>query len=86
MTLAAFVVLIYGLFTLIGGVIGYKKAGSKASLKAGLIFGVVLLSCAYGIAEGIRAAYLAALIVSALLGIRFIKTWRTKKRIGRAHV
>lgn len=81
MTLAQIVVLIYGIFSLVGGVIGFLKAKSKASLIAGTISGVVFLICAKGIGNGITAAYLVALLVSLALGIRFFKTWRIKKKV-----
>ena len=81
MTLSIFVVLVYGLFTLIGGIIGYTKAQSKASLVAGSLSGSILIFCGYGMTQGVRAAYLLTLVVSILLGIRFFKTWRVKKRL-----
>ena len=81
MTLATFVVLIYGLFTLVGGVIGYVKAKSKASLIAGTISGVVLLGCAYGFTEGVGVAYWISLIVALVLGIRFTKKWVGTHRV-----
>ncbi len=81
MTLAQTVVLIYGIFTLIGGVIGFLKAKSNASLIAGGISGIVLLICANGIGAGSTASYIIALLISLVLGIRFFKTWKLKKKL-----
>ncbi len=81
MNLASVVVAFYGFFTLVGGVIGYVKAKSTASLIAGLTSGLVLLACAYGITKGGRAPLAVAALVSLLLGGRFIGTWLTHHRL-----
>ncbi len=81
MTLAIFIVIVYAVFTLVGGVIGYVKAQSKASLIAGTVSGIILLGCAYGMPQKVRAAYFISLIVSAVLGVRFFRTWLSKKRV-----
>src|SRR5881275_2244495 len=39
--------IIFGLLTIVGGVIGYVKAGSTASIIAGAISGVALIVAAY---------------------------------------
>ena len=62
MSLAVVIVAVYGAFTLIGGVIGYVKAKSTASLLAGSASGVLLLLCSYRIGQGSRTALLASLI------------------------
>jgi len=46
MAVAPIVVGSYGLFSLIGGVIGYVKANSRPSLVAGTVSGLFLLGCA----------------------------------------
>lgn len=74
-------VVVYGLFVLVGGIIGYVKAKSKASLVTGVLAGVVLLLCAYGMTEGIRIAYLVSVVVAIVLGVRFFQTWLTKRRL-----
>ena len=81
MDLATAVVFVYSLFCLFGGVLGYVKAKSKASLIAGLVSGVLLSISAYGIAQGYRVAYFVSLIISFLLGARFLKTWFKNHRI-----
>ena len=81
MTVAATVVASYGVFSLIGGVIGYRKANSAASLVAGGLSGALLLLCAYGIGQGSRTAALGSLLIAAALGARFTGTWLKKRRV-----
>lgn len=81
MDLATFVVLGYGVFALVGGVIGYVKAKSKASLIAGLISGILLLGSAYGFTQNVRAAHWISLVVALILGIRFTKKWVATRRV-----
>ena len=45
--IAAITTLIYGLFSIIGGITGYQKAGSQMSLISGLISGLLLLIGAF---------------------------------------
>ena len=72
--------LVFGALTIIGGVIGYVKAGSVPSIIAGAITGVLLL-VAGSILPQHRAAGLAtAFIVSLLLAGQFVpKFFRTGK-------
>ena len=81
MNLAAVVVALYGIFCLIGGVIGYVKAKSKASLIAGTFAGAIMLISGHWVAKGNFAASLISIIVALLLGVRFFKTWRSNHRI-----
>ena len=77
----AAVVAAYGVFSLVGGAIGYVKAQSTASLMAGAASGGLLLLCAYGIRQDHRAALFASLLIAAALGARFAGTWLKKRRI-----
>ena len=72
--------LIFGALTIVGGVIGYVKAGSMPSIIAGAITGVLLLVAGW-ILPGNRTVGLAmALIVSVLLAAQFVpKLIRTGK-------
>lgn len=74
MWLTTGVVVVYGLFCIVGGIIGYVKAQSNASLIAGLLSGIVLLICSYGIAKGNTLVLYVSLVVSILLGGRFLIT------------
>ncbi len=58
----------------VGGLIGFIKAGSKASLIASVSFGAVLTLCALGV---IFKPYVADIVLAILLvffGMRFAKT------------
>ena len=72
--------LIFGALTIVGGIIGYVKAGSVPSIIAGAITGVLLLIAGW-ILPGNRTVGLAmALIVSVLLAVQFVpKLIRTGK-------
>ena len=81
MGLSVWVVGIYGVLTLSGGAIGYLKAKSRASLVAGLTAGVILLVCAYGMRNESTIAAIVSLLIAALLGGRFMGTWRRTHRV-----
>lgn len=81
MSVAVVIVASYGIFSLAGGVIGYLKAKSAASLIAGSLSGVLLLLCAYGIGQGSRTALLGSLLIAVALGARFLGTWLKKRRV-----
>ena len=82
MTLAVVVVTIYGLFTVIGGVLGYLKAKSRPSLIVGSLMGLILLFAAYRMKEGNPIAPMVAVGVAILLGGRFFITWKTNHRLA----
>ena len=81
MSVATIVAGLYGVFSLVGGVIGYLKAKSLASLVAGSVSGALLLACAYGMHQGSRAASTGALLIALALGGRFAGTWRRTHRL-----
>jgi uncharacterized membrane protein (UPF0136 family) len=64
--------IIFGLLTIAGGIIGYVRAGSMASIIAGGISGVLLLVAGFFMPEYRAAALATALIVSLLLAGRFV--------------
>jgi uncharacterized membrane protein (UPF0136 family) len=63
---------VYGLVALIGGTIGYLKAGSLASLIAGGGSGVLLIVCALVARQKPKPGLIAAIVVSVLLVGRFV--------------
>lgn len=79
-TAAHYAILILSTFVLVGGIIGFKKAGSKASLIAGGISSVILDAC-FGLGfVNQQAGFIAALVVTLLLDGFFIKRFvKTKK-------
>ena len=64
--------IIFGLLTIIGGVIGYASKGSTASIVAGSISGILLLLGAYLLGSNVTAGLAIVGIVSILLAGRFL--------------
>jgi uncharacterized membrane protein (UPF0136 family) len=64
--------IVFGALTIIGGIVGYVKAGSVASIVAGSITGVLLLVAAFLLPEHRMVGLATALIVSLLLAAQFI--------------
>ena len=72
--------IIFCALTIVGGVIGYVKAGSAPSIIAGSITGVLLLIAGFILPEHRVAGLLTALVVSLLLAGQFVpKFIRTGK-------
>ena len=70
--------IIFGLLTIIGGVIGFAKAGSMASIIAGSISGILLLVAAFLLPGNVVAGLAIAGIVSLLLAGRFLPAFLQK--------
>ena len=68
----------YGILSIIGGIIGYKSAGSKVSLISGTISGLLLLTAAFvqlqGQAWGLTLAVIITSILMVVFAIRLAKT------------
>jgi uncharacterized membrane protein (UPF0136 family) len=64
--------IIFGLLTIVGGVIGYLKAGSTASIVAGGISGVALIVAAYLLPGNVALGLVIAGVVSIALAGKFI--------------
>src|SRR5438128_2788306 len=72
--------LIFGALTIIGGVIGYVKAGSLPSIIAGSITGVLLLVAGALLPEHRAIGLATGFVISLLLAAQFIpKFIRTGK-------
>ena len=63
--------IVFGLLTIVGGIIGYFKAGSSASLIAGSITGILLLIGAWLLPDHMLAGLVLVLITSVLLAAQF---------------
>ena len=72
--------ILFGLLTIVGGLIGYLKAGSSISLISGAITGILLVIAGYLLPGNPTAALSIALIVSLLLAGRFIPNFITTHR------
>ena len=72
--------IVFGALTVAGGIIGYFKAGSVASLIAGSISGILLLIGGFVLPEHRATGLLIGLLVSLLLALQFLpKFFRTGK-------
>jgi uncharacterized membrane protein (UPF0136 family) len=72
--------IIFGVLTIAGGVVGYVKAGSVASIVAGSVTGVLLLVAAFLLPEhhaiGLATAFIVSLLLAAQFVPKFIRTGR----------
>jgi uncharacterized membrane protein (UPF0136 family) len=72
--------IVFGALTIIGGIAGYIKAGSVASIIAGSITGVLLLVAAFLLPEhrtvGLATALVVALLLAAQFAPKFLRTGR----------
>ncbi|PYL64544.1 MAG: hypothetical protein DMF20_10400 [Verrucomicrobia bacterium] len=70
----------FGILTIAGGIVGYAKAGSVASIIAGSITGVLLLVAAFLLPEhraiGLATAFIISLLLVAQFAPKFIRTGR----------
>ena len=64
--------IIFGLLTIVGGVIGYAKAGSVVSAVAGSVFGILLLVAAFMLPNNMAVGLGLALLISIALAGRFV--------------
>ncbi len=73
-----FILLFYSLIVLAGGLIGFFKAGSTASLVAGLVFGLPLLICALFSKKkwGPYLALILTFFLDAFFTQRYLKTFQ----------
>jgi uncharacterized membrane protein (UPF0136 family) len=72
MEAAKIYLIIFGVLTILGGIVGYVKAGSVASIIAGSITGILLLVGAFLLPEHRAAGLVTALIISLLLAAQFV--------------
>ena len=71
---------LYGILSIVGGIIGYKSAGSKVSLISGTISGLLLLVAAYLQLQGQSWGLTISLIITSILVIVFaVRLAKTRK-------
>ena len=64
--------IVFGLLTIIGGIIGYASKGSMASIIAGSISGVLILLAAFLLPGNATAGLILAGVISIALAGRFL--------------
>ena len=64
--------IIFGLLTIVGGVVGYFKAGSVVSIIAGSISGILLLIAAWLLPDHVASGLGLGLLISVLLAAQFL--------------
>jgi uncharacterized membrane protein (UPF0136 family) len=64
--------LVYGILAIIGGIIGYKQAGSKVSLLSGIVSGLLLIVAAFAQFQGQTWGFTLAVVVTGVLVIVFV--------------
>jgi len=79
--LARFYLFGFGALTIAGGVMGFVKAKSRASLVAGTISGGLLVFAGYLVPATGRLGLIVGLGVSAALAARFVMSYRKSKKV-----
>jgi len=62
----------YGIFAIIGGIIGYTKVGSKISLISGSVSGLLLIISGIIQLIGINLGLIFSIVITATLVVTFI--------------
>lgn len=66
-------ILVLSMIILAGGIMGFKKANSKASLIAGIISSVLLDICFAVTFVSLQGGFIAAIVVAGLLEVVFVR-------------
>ncbi len=78
MVAVAIFYLCFAAISLVGGFFGFVRAGSRASLIAGLVSALLLVIAAFLVPSWI--AYVLALLISLVLLIHFGRSYLTKRK------
>ncbi len=73
--------ILFGVLTIAGGIVGYVKAGSVASIIAGSITGVLLLVAAFLLRQHRAVGLATALVISLLLAVQFVPKFLQTGRV-----
>ncbi|MFQ5751936.1 MAG: TMEM14 family protein, partial [bacterium] len=66
-----YLVLIYGILVIVGGILGYVKSKSVPSIISGSIFGVLIVGSSLLMFKAIALGSYAALVLSVFLAVLF---------------
>ncbi len=70
---------VYTALMLVGGVMGYVKAGSRPSLVSGILSGIVGTAAVVIAGRSSNGFYLGAAMAAVLLGLFSVRLFRTRK-------
>jgi uncharacterized membrane protein (UPF0136 family) len=73
--------ILFGVLTIAGGIVGYVKAGSVATIIAGSITGVLLLVAAFLLTDHRGVGLAIALVISLLLAVQFVPKFLQTGRV-----
>ncbi|XP_041781548.1 transmembrane protein 14A-like [Anopheles merus] len=73
-----FVGIVFALLVAIGGIVGYKRAGSTASLYAGLVFGVAIGAGAWCNSLQQPFPYVQFVVLFLLIVVMMIRFYKTR--------
>ena len=77
---------VYGVIMILGGIAGFARVGSKASLISGVGFGLVLLVSGIGVWNGSQHSLMVAILIALLLVVLFAIRYAKKRRFMPAGV
>lgn len=80
MNLSVIAAIIYGILAIAGGIMGYSKAKSEASLISGLISGLLLLGSSLLQLVGYEWARWLSIVIIGALVVVFIKRFQKTKK------
>ena len=79
MNTTSLIVIVYALLVIVGGVLGFVKAGSRPSLIGGLVGGLALLAAGWGVSRGqVWGLQMALVLTLALLVFFIVRYVRTR--------
>jgi uncharacterized membrane protein (UPF0136 family) len=71
---------VYAIVMILGGIGGFVRVGSKASLISGVGFGLVLLVSGFEVWRGSQVGLLTAVVIALLLVVIFAMRYAKKRR------
>ncbi|NEO55899.1 MAG: hypothetical protein F6K54_24235 [Okeania sp. SIO3B5] len=72
MNIAIIAAIVYGILAIVGGIIGYTKAGSKISLISGSVSGLLLIVSGIVQLMGMNWGLIFSIVIATILVITFI--------------
>jgi len=79
--MASWITYIYGAIVAMGGIMGYATAKSVPSLIAGVVSGIILLTCGWAMGQGRNWAVPVAAVVMLMLMVFFGKNYMDGQKV-----